>query len=169
MAPPRKWARWASADFEGPELDGVYECIRRLRVGGLTGQMVAKDFTRRRIAPLQQHSEPVWRYTGKEDRMRLCVDNLAREVLYPIMGILFATKEIPAPATHETKSLFNFTAESVEKHRRHLPSFGNDPLALKILHITRGFVKTNKVVHISYLTNRHEIHGQLWGKRNIRN
>ena len=55
--------------------------------------------------------------------MRLCVDNLAREVLYPIMGILFATKDIPAPATHEAKSLFNFTAESVEKHHKRLLSF----------------------------------------------
>ena len=50
--PPRKWARWASADLDDPELDRVYECIRKLRVGGLTGQMVAKDFMRRRIAPL---------------------------------------------------------------------------------------------------------------------
>jgi hypothetical protein len=45
----------------------------------------------------------------------------------------------------------------------------NDPLDLKILHITRGFFKTNKVVHISNLTNRHETHGQLRNKRNIGN
>ena len=50
--PPRKWARWASEGFEGPKLDAVYECLRGLREAGLTGQMVAKDFTKRRIAPL---------------------------------------------------------------------------------------------------------------------
>ena len=52
VAPPKKWARWASESFEGPKLDAVYQCLRGLRDAGVTGQMVAKDFTRRRIAPL---------------------------------------------------------------------------------------------------------------------
>ena len=51
--PPVKWARWASAEFEGHRLEAVYERIRVLRGAGLTGQMVARDFTKRRIAPLQ--------------------------------------------------------------------------------------------------------------------
>ena len=46
VAPPKKWARWASEDCEGPKLDAVYKCLRGLRDAGLTGQMVAKDFTR---------------------------------------------------------------------------------------------------------------------------
>ena len=50
VAPPKKWARWVSEGFEGPKLDAVYECLRGLRDTGLTGQMVAKDFTQRRIA-----------------------------------------------------------------------------------------------------------------------
>ena len=52
VAPPKKWARWASAGFEGPKLDAVYECLRGLCDAGVTGHMVAKDFTRRRITPL---------------------------------------------------------------------------------------------------------------------
>ena len=75
VAPPRKWARWASEGFEGPKLDVVYERLRELRDAGLTGQMVAKDFTRRRIAPLQWHSVAMWLYTGLDDGMRLCKDN----------------------------------------------------------------------------------------------
>ena len=58
MAPPEKWACWASGNFEGPKLEVVYERIRVLREAGLTGQMVAKDVVKRRIAPLQWHLEP---------------------------------------------------------------------------------------------------------------
>ena len=64
VAPPKKWKRWASANFEGPKLEAVYERIRVRREAGLTGQMVARDFTKRRIAPLQWHSEPMWTYAG---------------------------------------------------------------------------------------------------------
>ena len=41
VAPPEKWARWASEGFEVPKLDAVYERLRGLREAGLTGQMVA--------------------------------------------------------------------------------------------------------------------------------
>ena len=57
-APPTKWACWGSAEFSGSKLDAVHVCIQRIREAGVTGQMVARDFTRRRIAPLQWHSEP---------------------------------------------------------------------------------------------------------------
>ena len=51
VAPPKKWARWASEALEGPNLGEVYEGLRGLRDAGVTGQMVAKDFTRHRIVP----------------------------------------------------------------------------------------------------------------------
>ena len=72
-----------------------------LRDAGLTGQMVAKDFTRRRIAPLQWHSEPMWTYTGPEDGMRLCTDSFTPEVLDKVMGTLFTSAAILAPAVDE--------------------------------------------------------------------
>ena len=53
MAPPQKWARWASGEFEGPKLGAVYGRIQVLCEAGLTGQMVARNFTKRRFAPLQ--------------------------------------------------------------------------------------------------------------------
>ena len=61
VAPPKKWERWASEALEGPKLDAVYQCLRGLRDAGVTGQMVAKDFTRRRIAP---SSGTRWRCGG---------------------------------------------------------------------------------------------------------
>ena len=59
-APPKKWARWASEAYTGPNLKELYRCLLGLRKAGIIGQMVAQDFTRRRIAPLQWHSEPMW-------------------------------------------------------------------------------------------------------------
>ena len=56
-----KWALWGSEGFEGRKLGSVFECLRVLREAGITGQMVAKDFTKRRIVPLQKHSEPMWK------------------------------------------------------------------------------------------------------------
>ena len=122
-APPRKWARWASEGFEGPKLDVVYECLWGLRDARLTGQMVAKDFTRCHIAPLQWHSVPMWMYTGLEDRMRLCVDNFAPEVLNKVMETLFSSAAIPAPAADDARPLFTFGEETVREHRSCLPKF----------------------------------------------
>ena len=59
MAPPQKLKRWASSELKGPRMTAVYDRIQVLREAGLTGQMVVRDFVKRRIAPLQWHSEPM--------------------------------------------------------------------------------------------------------------
>ena len=38
--------------------------LKLLRDAGLTGQMVARDFVQRRIAPLQDHAKPLRMYSG---------------------------------------------------------------------------------------------------------
>ena len=82
--------------------------------------MVAKDFTRRRIAPLQWHSVAMWLYTGLEDGMRLCKDNLTPEALNEIMEVLFTSAAIPSPTTNETRPLFTFQEETIREHRSRL-------------------------------------------------
>ena len=121
--PPTKWARWGSEEFEGSKLDAVYECIQRIREAGVTGQMVARDFTRRRIAPLQWHSEPMWTYTGRGDAMRLSADGFTPEVLGQVMGVLFVTPKIPSPANEEARPLICFAEESIEEQRQVMPIF----------------------------------------------
>ena len=76
----------------------VYACIQRIREAGVTGQMVARDFTKRRIAPLQWHSEPVWTYTGRGDAMRLSSDGFkaAREAL-PVEATYLVEPILPGP------------------------------------------------------------------------
>ena len=97
--------------------------MQGLRNAGVTGQMVARDFTRRRIAPLQWHSEPMWEYTGPMDRMRLCEDDFTLEVLNTVMETLFTSAAIPSPATDEARPLFIFAEETVREHRSLLPRF----------------------------------------------
>jgi len=60
---------------EAPEMDEqfgpVLTRIAELGTAGLTSTMVAADFLRRRIAPLQERTRPAWLYTGLEDATRL--------------------------------------------------------------------------------------------------
>ena len=53
---------------EAPEMDERYgpvlTRIAELGTAGLTSIMVAADFLRRRIAPLQERTRPAWLYTG---------------------------------------------------------------------------------------------------------
>ena len=55
----------------GPTLGAVVKRLSDLREAGLAGQMVARDFVRRRVAPLQKHADPMWLYTNQRDKMRL--------------------------------------------------------------------------------------------------
>ena len=85
--------------------------------------MMAKDFTKRHIAPLQWHSEPMWAYTGLEDRMRLCADNFTPEVLNKVMETLFTSAAIPTPTNKDAQPLFYYTEEAVLEHHGGLPTF----------------------------------------------
>ena len=55
--------------------------------------------------------------------MPLCADSFTPEVLYQVMGILFATTDIPSRTCDEAKTLFSFVEESVHEHRKRLPVF----------------------------------------------
>ena len=55
--------------------------------------------------------------------MRLCSENFSPEVLYQIMGALFATTEIPSPTSDEARTLISFAEESIEEQRECMPVF----------------------------------------------
>ena len=94
-----------------------------LREAGLTGRMVAMDFVARRIAPLQWHSEPMWTYSGPDDRMRLSADDLTPSELKQIMKVLFATESVSPPSDDDALPLFTFLDENVREARELLPLF----------------------------------------------
>ena len=63
-APPTKRTSWSSKGLKGATLGPVVRRLRDLCEASLTGQMVAKDFVRRRIAPLQKHADAMWLYSN---------------------------------------------------------------------------------------------------------
>lgn len=66
---------------------------------GVTASMVVQEFLRRRIAPLQRHSRPMWAFAGQEDPMRLQVGCLPPDVLGGMLRILTGEEhgELPEP------------------------------------------------------------------------
>ena len=69
--------------------------MKLLRDAGLTGQMVARDFVQRRIAPLQAHTRAMCMYLGPQDKMRLHPESLSKEQVATSMKLLFGPAEIP--------------------------------------------------------------------------
>ena len=47
----------------------------------MTASKVVKEFLLRRVAPLQRHSQRMWAFSGRDDRMRLQEEDLTPEVL----------------------------------------------------------------------------------------
>ena len=67
QGPPVSQTQWSEASKLGTAWRPVLDRINMLRAMGLTGTMVATDFFRRCIAPLQAHPHPAWRYAGDDD------------------------------------------------------------------------------------------------------
>ena len=61
----------------------------------MTVSMVVREFVRRRIAPLQCHSRPMWAFTGPNDTMMLQVPSLPSKTLCTVLELLMGD---PAPA-----------------------------------------------------------------------
>jgi len=63
-APAVPSSGWAHEKLTSPRLAFVWLRIRRLKDLSLTAPMVMKEFLRRRVAPLQHHSRPMWALSG---------------------------------------------------------------------------------------------------------
>ena len=122
-APPAEQESWASVPLVGAGLVNLAQRLTQVREAGLTGQMVAKDFVARRLAPLQAHGEPMWMLSGREDKMRLNKVDLAPEVVNAIMEILFSSSDIPEPRVDFARAIHRFARTSVLKFVRAMPRF----------------------------------------------
>jgi len=104
-APPQKNSHWKKEGLQSPKIVHLVARMKLVRDAGLTGQMVAEDFVKRRIAPLQSHTKPMWMYSGPMDAMRLhCSDHSAATVAH-IMGTLFINPVVPVPRNDDTRPL----------------------------------------------------------------
>lgn len=54
----------------GDAFDTALDCLVGLRSLGLNDTMVFGDYTRRRLAPLQEQARGEWTYTGPNDSTR---------------------------------------------------------------------------------------------------
>lgn len=63
-------ANWQEAPVLGDAFDTALDCLVGLRSLGLNGTMVFGDYTRRRLAPLQERARGEWTYTGPNDSTR---------------------------------------------------------------------------------------------------
>ncbi|KAM0882821.1 hypothetical protein ACQ4PT_032037 [Festuca glaucescens] len=84
-----------SEKLTGAGLEPLVKRLRELRKGGLTGEMVGKEFIRRRIAPLQDHKKDMWFYSGEEDPMQLQEGALDDAVVDEMTKMLFADATVP--------------------------------------------------------------------------
>ena len=94
-APQVKHDGWSSVPLAHQAMSALVGRLKMLRDAGLTGQMVARDFVQRRIAPLQAHTRPMWMYSGPQDRMRLHPKYLTEKQMAASMKLLFRPVEIP--------------------------------------------------------------------------
>ena len=62
---------WGHEKLTGSRLAFVRLRLRRMKDLGVTAPKVVKEFLRRRIAPLQRHSQPMWALSVGPDRMML--------------------------------------------------------------------------------------------------
>ena len=69
-----------------------------LKESGLTGQMVAAEFLRQIIAPLQSHTRPMWMLGGLSDSMRLSTTMLDADVGNYATRVLFGTVNVAKPS-----------------------------------------------------------------------
>src|SRR5664279_2992311 len=97
-APAVKRAGWEGTRIDEEVLVPLTQRMHDLRDAGLTGAMVAKEFTKRRIAPLQAHTNPMWTYSGAGDTMRLSRDDLRAEVVDGVMKVLNGPGTIADPS-----------------------------------------------------------------------
>jgi hypothetical protein len=128
-APPLKNSNWSSATLQSPKIADLVARMKLVRDAGLTGQMVAEDFVRRRIAPLQKHTKPMWMYSGPADAMRLHCSSHLPEVVASIMGILFTAPEVPVPRSELAKPLHQITPKKRLAILELMPEFTPQGLA----------------------------------------
>ena len=105
VAPPVKHNGWSSIPLAHQTMGALVGRLKLLRDAGLTGQMVARDFIQRRIAPLQDHAKPMWMYSGPQDRMRLHGESLTEKEMAGAMRLLFGPTEIPGADTELLRPL----------------------------------------------------------------
>lgn len=73
----------------------MFAKLRACREASFTMAMVAQYFLSQRIAPLQRHQEPMLRYAGAEDRMRLVAEAMSFSLAFRVMDSMVQKPRVP--------------------------------------------------------------------------
>ena len=111
---------WGHEKLASPCLVPVWLRLKRLKDRGVTAPMVVKEFVRRRVAPLQRHSWPMWALLNIKDHMRLQESGLPLEARQTVLGVLAG---VPLPDDMPRKSCLLYRCSNKEEFVEHMPSF----------------------------------------------
>jgi hypothetical protein len=90
--PPTKLTTWASEALPKEALKMLHP---RIWKAGVTGTMVGLEFVTRRIAPLQDHRQEIWRHRAGDD-LRLHVSELNTDAQEEVIRAFFSSAAVPA-------------------------------------------------------------------------
>ena len=79
---------WGHQRFTSPYLAPVWARLRWLKDLGVTAPMVVREFVRRRVAPLQRHSRPLWALLSGQDNMRFQEEGLPLAARQTVLTVL---------------------------------------------------------------------------------
>ena len=98
----------------------VWARLRRLKDRGVTAPMVVKEFLKRRVAPLQRHSRPMWALLSSQDHMRFQEEGLPLKTRETVLMVLTGT---PLPDDVPRKSCLLYRCENKDEFAASMPSF----------------------------------------------
>lgn len=108
LAPIVPSSGWGHERLADACLAFVWLWLKRLKDLSVTAPMVMKEFLRRRVAPLQRHSRPMWALSGSKDRMRLHESGLPPEARRTVLEVLTGDPS-PADMSQEGCILYCFS------------------------------------------------------------
>jgi hypothetical protein len=87
--PPVKPGCWAHEKLADPRAKQLLKrMMAELMTGKLTGALLAREFVRQRLAPLQAHSRPLWTFRGAGDELSLHPIAMTDEELSKVVHVL---------------------------------------------------------------------------------
>ena len=79
---------WGHQKLTSPRLAPVWFRLGKLKERGVTAPMVVKEFVKRRVAPLQRHSRPMWTLLSSQDHMRFQESGLPLGTRQTVLKVL---------------------------------------------------------------------------------
>ena len=111
---------WGHQKLSSPRLALVWARLRLLKDRGVTAPMVVKEFVKRRVAPLQRHSRPMWTLLNSQDHMRFQESGLPLGTRQTVLKVLMG---VPLPAEMPGKNCLLYRCKNKDEFVASMPSF----------------------------------------------